>query len=250
MNIDKYLSLGKNTISIMVKGRSTGTTKTVVATYTVIKLNISSTFNIALPVQPNTNFEVTYTVEGDGDKTIEFYIDGGLEANPVVSSLEYLATKRQLIRGLASGRHTLQILAKTQINGYTFKSKLLYYEFIVVGQEMTTTVIAEEFSSTTDVYAGNTRPGLIGEQYVIKVINWAYYSSDPTMFNAIIQWRLYNEGGVETPIATRNADIVEAENGIPPEPLRFMPTESGFYHLQALIDGVVLEGGDYTISII
>lgn len=250
MNIDKYLSLGKNTISIMVKGRSTGTTKTVVATYTVIKLNISSTFNIALPVQPNDSFEVTYTVEGDGDKTIEFYIDGNLEANPVVSSLEYFATKRQLIRGLESGRHTLQILAKTQINGYTFKSKLLYYEFIVVGQEMTTTVIAEEFPSTMDVYAGNTRPGLIGEQYVIKVINWAYYSSDPTMFNATIQWRLYTEGGVETPIATRNADIVEAENGIPPEPLRFMPTESGSYHLQALINNVVLEGGDYTISII
>ena len=117
----------------MVKGRSTGTTKTVVATYTVIKLNISSTFNIAVPIQQNTSFEAAYTVEGDGDKTIEFYIDGNLVANPVVSSLEYLVTKRQTIQGLTSGKHTLQMLAKTQINGYTFRSKLLYYEFIVVG---------------------------------------------------------------------------------------------------------------------
>lgn len=250
MNIDKYISLGKNTISIMVKGRATGTTKTVVATYNVVKLDISSTFNIAAPIQPNTSFEATYTIEGEGDKTVEFYIDGVLVANPVVSSLEYLATKRQPIGGLASGKHTLQILAKMQIGSYQFRSKLLYYEFIVVGQEMTTTVISEEFPSNTAVYAGNTRPGLSGEQYVVKVINWAYYSSDPTMFNATIQWRLYTEGGVETPIATRNADIVEAENGIPPEPLRFMPTESGSYHLQALINNVVLEGGDYTISII
>ena len=250
MNIDKYIFLGKNTISIMVKGRATGTTKTVVATYNVVKLDISSTFNIAAPIQPNTSFEATYTIEGEGDKTVEFYIDGVLVANPVVSSLEYLATKRQPIAGLASGKHTLQIIAKMQIGSYQFRSKLLYYEFIVVGQEMTTTVISEEFPSTMAVYAGNTRPGLMGEQYVIKVINWAYYSSDPTMFNATIQWRLYTEGGVETPIATRNADIVEAENGIPPEPLRFMPTESGSYHLQALIDGVVLDGGDYTISII
>lgn len=250
MNIDKYISLGKNTISIMVKGRATGTTKTVVATYNVVKLDISSTFNIAAPIQPNTSFEATYTIEGEGDKTVEFYIDGVLVANPVVSSLEYLATKRQPIAGLASGKHTLQILAKMQIGSYQFRSKLLYYEFIVVGQEMTTTVISEEFPSTMAVYAGNTRPGLSGEQYVVKVINWAYYSSDPTMFNATIQWRLYTEGGVETPIATRNADIVEAENGIPPEPLRFMPTESGSYHLQALINNVVLEGGDYTISII
>ena len=250
MNIDKYISLGKNTISIMVKGRATGTTKTVVATYNVVKLDISSTFNIAAPIQPNTSFEATYTIEGEGDKTVEFYIDGVLVANPVVSSLEYLATKRQPIAGLASGKHTLQILAKMQIGSYQFRSKLLYYEFIVVGQEMTTTVISEEFPSTMPVYAGNTRPGLSGEQYVVKIVNWAYYSSDPTMFNATIQWRLYTEAGVETPIATRNADIVEAENGIPPEPLRFMPTESGLYHLQALINNVVLEGGDYTISII
>ena len=250
MNIDKHISLGKNTISIMVKGRATGTTKTVVATYNVVKLDISSTFNIAAPIQPNTSFEATYTIEGEGDKTVEFYIDGVLVANPVVSSLEYLATKRQPIAGLTSGKHTLQILAKMQIGSYQFRSKLLYYEFIVVGQEMTTTVISEEFPSTMAVYAGNTRPGLSGEQYVVKVINWAYYSSDPTMFNATIQWRLYTEGGVETPIATRNADIVEAENGIPPEPLRFMPTESGSYHLQALINGTVLDGGDYTISII
>src|SRR5574344_2366292 len=250
MNIDKYISLGKNTISIMVKGRATGTTKTVVATYNVVKLNISSTFNIAAPIQPSTAFEVTYTIEGEGDKTIEFYIDGELKANPTVSSLEYLATKRQPISGLAAGKHTLQILAKMQIGSYQFRSKLLYYEFIVVGQEITTTVIAEEFPSTMDVYSGNTRPGLTGEQYVIKVINWAYYSSNPEMFNATIQWRLYTEGGVETPIATRNADIVEAENGIPPEPLRFMPTESGSYHLQALINNVVLEDGDYTIAII
>jgi hypothetical protein len=40
MNIDKYISLGKNTISIMVKGRATGTTKTIVATYNVVKLSL------------------------------------------------------------------------------------------------------------------------------------------------------------------------------------------------------------------
>ena len=250
MNVDKYLSLGRNNISIMVRGRSTGASKTVVATYNVVKLNLSSTFNIASPIQPNTSFDATYTIEGEGDKTVEFYIDGTMVANPVTSSLEYIATKRQVFSGLQPGRHTLQMLAKMQVGGSTFKSKLLYYEFIVTGVEMTTTVIAEEFPSSAEVYAGSTRPGLNGEQYVIKVVNWAYYSSDPIMFNATIQWRLYTEGGQETPIATRNADIVDAENGIPPEPLRFMPTESGFYHLQALIGGTVLEGGDYTISVI
>ena len=73
MNVDKYLSLGRNNISIMVRGRSTGASKTVVATYNVVKLNLSSTFNIASPIQPNTSFDATYTIEGEGDKTVEFY---------------------------------------------------------------------------------------------------------------------------------------------------------------------------------
>lgn len=246
-NIDKYISLGKNTVSIMVKGRATGTTKTVVATYTVVNLSLTSTFPISRSLEANTPFDVTYHIEGDGDKSVEFYIDGTLNSNAVVSSLEPNVTKVQRISGLAAGKHTLQILARMQIGSYQFRSNLLYYEFIVKGLDLTTTVISETFGASQNVFIGST-PGLYGEQYVIKEINWAYYSSDYTQAHATIQWRLYTEAGVETPIATRNADIVEAENDTPPEPLRFMPTESGAYHLQALVDGVII--ADYTISII
>ncbi len=247
MNIDNYISLGTNTISITVKGRSTGASRTVVATYNVIKLNLSSTFQIARSIEENTPFDVTYTVEGDSDKIVEFYIDGVLKYNPTVSSLEPIATKVQSLSGLSAGKHTLQMQAKMQIGENQFKSKLLYYEFIVKGSELTTTVISETFPYTQDVFSGSL-PGLTGEQYVIKTINWAYYSSDFSLLNATIQWRLYTEAGAETPLATRNADVVEAETDVPPEPLQFMPTESGSYHLQALINGIVI--GDYTIAVI
>lgn len=247
MNIDKYLSLGTNTIAIMVKGRATGASKTVIATYNVVKLNLSSTFQIARSIEQNTAFDVTYTVEGDADKLVEFYIDGVLTANAVISSLEPIATKVQRFQGLTAGKHSLQLIAKMQIGTYLFRSKLLYFEFIVKGSELTTTVISQEFPHTQDVFVGST-PGFYGEQYVIKTINWAYFSSDYSLFNATIQWRLYTEGGVETPIATRNADIVQAESDIPPEPLKFMPMESGNYQLQALINGTVI--ANYTISII
>lgn len=247
MNIDNYISLGTNTISITVKGRSTGASRTVVATYNVIKLNLTSTFQIARSIEENTPFDVTYTVEGDSDKIVEFYIDGNLKYNPTVSSLEPVATKVQRVGGLSAGKHTLQMQAKMQIGENQFKSKLLYYEFIVKGSELTTTVISEVFPYTQDIFSG-AFPGLSGEQYVVKIINWAYYSSDYSMLNATIQWRLYTEAGTETPLATRNADVVEAETDVPPEPLQFMPTESGSYHLQALINGIVI--GDYTIAVI
>ena len=247
MNVDKYLSVGTNSIVIMVRGRATGASKTIVANYTVVTLNLSSTFQIARSIEQNTPFEVTYTVEGNFNKTVEFYIDGTMMYNPTISSLEPVATKIQRISGLSAGKHTLQMVAKMQVGDELFRSNLLYFEFIVKGVAMTTTVIAETFPYTQDVFSG-TIPGLYGEQYVVKTINWAYYSSDFSMLNATIQWRLYTEAGEETPLATRNADVVEAETDVPPEPLQFMPTEYGSYHLQSLINGVVI--GDYTIAVI
>lgn len=247
LNVDNYLGLGVNNITITIKGRSTNASKTVVVTYTVVNLNLSSTFQIARSIENNTPFEVAYTVEGDLDKTVEFYIDGQLKYNPVISSLEPLATKVQSISGLSPGKHTLQMQAKMEIGNSTFKSKLLYYEFVVKGSDLTTIVISETFPSNQAIFT-NTVPGLTGEQYVNKTINWAYYSSDHNKLNVIVQWRLYTEGGVDTPIASRNADVVSAESDVAPEPLQFMPTESGAYHLQALVDSVIIS--DYTIAIV
>lgn len=247
MNIDEYLSLGTNSIAIMVRGRATGASKTIIATYNVVKLELSSNFRIARSVEPNKPFDVSYTVEGAADKSVEFYIDGVIASNAYISSLEPIVTKVQRFQGLPAGKHTLQILAKMQVGTHLFRSKLLYFEFIVQGAEMTTTVIAESFPPSQEIFQGST-PGLNGEQYVIKEIEWAYFSSVYSMRNATIQWRLYTEEGDETPIATRNADVVVAETDVPPEPLRFMPTESGSYHLHALVNGVII--GDYTISVI
>lgn len=107
MNIDNYISLGTNTIAIMVKGRATGASKTIIATYNVVKLSLSSNFQIARSLEPNTPFDVTYTIEGDADKVVEFYIDGILASNTTVSSLEPIATKVQRLNGLNPGKHTL-----------------------------------------------------------------------------------------------------------------------------------------------
>ena len=88
MSIDEYLQPGTNVITILVRGRSTGTTKTQVITYYVVQLDINTTFDISRSIQHGSNFGVTYTVVGEADKTVEFYIDGSLTATAQVSSLE------------------------------------------------------------------------------------------------------------------------------------------------------------------
>ena len=251
LNIDDYLSIGTNVITILLRGRSTGTTKTVVVTYYVVQLDLTSTFDIARSIQPNTNFGVTYTITGQGDKTIEFYIDGQIVVTASVSSLESSATRTQVISNssgtYAPGRHYLQIRANMMAGDQQFYSKILYYEFIITGKEQTETLIEETFPPTANILVG-ARPGLSGEQYVTYTLNWAYYSSNPLMQSATIQWRLYTESGQETTLATRVTDVVEAETDKKPEPLQFQPTETGDYLLQALINGIVI--GEYTISVI
>lgn len=93
MNIDDYLYPGTNVITILVRGRSTGTTKTQVVTYYVVQLDIDTTFDISRSILPNSNFSVTYTVTGEADKTVEFYIDGTLASTASISSLEQTATR-------------------------------------------------------------------------------------------------------------------------------------------------------------
>lgn len=248
MSIDEYLQPGTNVITILVRGRSTGATKTQVITYYVVQLDINTTFDISRSIQHGSNFGVTYTVVGEADKTVEFYIDGSLTATAQVSSLEQTATKTQVFNNTYSpGKHSLQIRANMMAGDQQFYSKLLYYEFIITGAEQTTTLIQYEFPNTQPILVGE-RPGLHGEQYVTQSVVWAYYSSDPLKQSTTVTWRLFTEGGVETTLATRNADVVQAETDKKPDPLQFMPTEVGDYNLQALVGGQVIES--YTISVI
>ena len=118
---------------------------------------------------------------------------------------------------------------------------------MITGGDLTTTLIQYEFPNTQSILVSSL-PGLRGEQYVTQSIDWAYYSSNPLLQTATITWRLYTEGGTETTLATRNADVVHAETDKKPDPLQFMPTETGDYNLQSLVQGNVIES--YTISVI
>lgn len=250
MNIDEFLHLGTNTITIHLRGRSTGAMRTTVVTYYVVQLKISTTFDISRSILPNTNFSCTYTVTGQADKTVRFYVDGKLEHSPIISSLESTATRTQIFKNTDGkyqpGKHTLQVQAEMMAGDSIFPSNLLYYEFVITGIDQTVILIENVFPMTQPVLIGE-QPSLTGKQYITKSLNWAYYSSDVQQQSATITWRLFANGN-ETTLATRNADVVHAETDRKPDPLTFMPTEYGIYQLQALIGGEVIEPS-YSIAI-
>lgn len=61
MNIDDFLSIGTNSITILIRGRSTGVTKTIVVTYYVVELSLTSNFNIA---KHSAEYELLRPVHG------------------------------------------------------------------------------------------------------------------------------------------------------------------------------------------
>lgn len=259
MNIDDYLSIGTNVITLLIRGRSTGTTKMQVVTYYVVELSISSTFDISRPIEHNSDIEVRYTVKGQSGKTVQFYIDGILVASSFVSELDSELTALQKFDNSGGrwepGVHTLQIRAFMSQGDQQFYSKVLYYEFVITGIEQTVILIETEFPSTVTPLPSGTKPGLNGEQYVPYILNWAYYSSNSKNATATITWRLHidpqeGEEGYDTTLATRNADVVQGENGKRPDPLNFMPTDIGSYYLQALLTGTEDVISNYTIIII
>lgn len=262
LNIDDYISIGTNVISLLIRGRLTGTTRIQAVTYYVVELSLTSQFNIAEPIVENTNISVKYRIKGQGGKTVEFYIDGNLEGTATHPDNESDISTSYIINNSGgrynstngrdnSGIHTLQMRATMSQGDQTFFSNLLYYEFVIKGSNQTVVLIEHEYPSTENqqILPLNTPPGLTGEQYVPYTLNWAYYSSNPDNSIAVITWRLHvdpSQGGegYDTTLATRNADIVTGQIGIKPEPLNFMPTDSGSYFLQALL----LEVSDEVIS--
>lgn len=238
INVDDYIQLGTNDIVIVCKGRASGASKTIVMTMTVFRLSLDASFNISKVIEPNTDFSVTYNIKGNGQKVVYFYIDGVERANKTVSATDTDANLTQAFinnnGAIAPGKHTLQMYAMS--NGYP--TDLLYFEFIIGGiaNTYTTTVVSYRFPSGTTPFQGQV-PGFSGEQYVTKKIDWAYFTNDPRVRNPKITWRLFNPSGEITHLATRNADIVEAENDKMPDPLEFMPDGIGLYRLQAIIEG-------------
>lgn len=247
-SLDDYLTTGINTVTLMVHGRTSGLNKVISMTYEILNFSLTTPFDISKSLKPKDSLKVTYICTGDYQRTVHFYIDGQEVASETISSLETSPTKVKVFPLFGEqngvGTHTLQLKASMNIGETIFWSDLLYREFEVSGENHTTTLVSYDFPASQDVFNG-TLPGFTGTQYVTQSLVWAFYSS--TLSTASVLWRLFDENGNETTIGSRQADVVEGETDVMPEPVKFMPVDSGVFKLQALIKGEVIK--EYVISV-
>lgn len=247
-DITPFLEAGENVITMLVEGRSSHLKRTIRCTYQLVDLRLNSNFDFFIAKNENRSFGIPYDVSGPGQKEIEFVIDNDTPFNEDIpeaaASRIYSYTKR-----LTPGTHTLQMKAKTTLNGKPFESEMFYFIFAVNGQglDLTTVLIKAVFPSGTP-YFRDRNPGLIGEQYMDYLLQWAYFSTSQP--NAIVMWKTMLNG-IETVVGSQEVDEKEGTVDTLPDPVKFQPDTVGKYDLFAYIKGDEEHHiGNFTITVV
>jgi len=243
LKIDNYIKSGENHITINLKGRTTSATEVIVLTYTVIDLNLSSNFNVNEVFSPSKDIDITYSVSGTWDKHIYVYVDGKQVGSDTVSALYPTLTKGLTIPNqFSSGKHTLQMYAAMEVNNITYKTKTLYFEFVVTGKEEDYTTIAYEYPS--GVVLVNESPYINAEAYKQTELTWGFYTSNASILNTTVDW--YTVKNSEKTLI--KSVTVKNDNTVNLEALKFVPDEAGTYNLQAIANEKVI--GQYTLQVV
>lgn len=239
LNVDDYIEVGTNIITIGITGQTTLAATTVGVTYQIIDLNISDSLDISNTYDStaDANIEIPYSISGSGIKTMEWYLDGVLipyvKAEDEITEIETSRIKYISIEGLSQGIHNIQYRASITINGEKFYSKILYRDFIVYNRNNNDNIVAvgTEFPATVDIIGANQPLKLYGvSQYItyslnIGLFNPTYASSTPL--------EIYVDDALVSTVAMQNGkpityDLVITSYG---EKVIKLKTENSLYTL-------------------
>lgn len=159
LNIDEYLSVGTNVITIAAVGQNTLAATSIGLTYYCINLELNDTFDISQHISPTGNLDIAFNIVGSGIKRLQWYIDGVQvpydSQNDDVTASEASRVKTIPLSsyGLSNGRHNLQYRAYVETgDGSLFYSDTLYRDFIVDNGYLQDylTVVAFDFPYSSD----------------------------------------------------------------------------------------------------
>ena len=218
-NIDNYLTVGTNNITVTLTGVSTQATTTLSFVYTVVELLLSSEFDNKVAVEFDESkgtidnyFAVPYTIQGQGEKIMEWFINGKElkqdwvnAINPDLQALSsgYVASRNanyssnmiiyltnelgELQNGLKQGKNTLQFrMCVTDTNGNKIYSITKYYDFVVISKQNVSEITAILYSqdlgsgsmfSPEDVVSFNT------QQYSSTSFKYGLFSTSGSAVN-------------------------------------------------------------------
>ena len=213
-NIDDYLSIGTNTITVGIVGQTTLAATTIGITYQVVDLQLSDTYDVSqsynVVTNPNAAAAIPYSVSGYGTKIMEWYLDGVLldyvKVEDEIVDVSTTRTKYISLANLSQGIHSLQYRAYTMLDGERFYSNILYRDLIVYTGANKNHIIA--LAATIPVgndiiTSGNLQ--LYGiTQYIPYDLTFAVYNpSNAASTDAVIAI----DGKTETTIQTHNGEV-------------------------------------------
>ena len=130
--VDEFISTGTNNINVVITGRNTLASSMAAVTFTIVNLELTSSFNFAEGVTKGVYLHVPYNLKGSNVKYLEWYIDGVAEQDvDTVVGLNVNATKDFDTSELTVGKHNIQARAYITNNGTNYYSKTLYFDFVV-----------------------------------------------------------------------------------------------------------------------
>lgn len=150
LNVAKYLSVGDNKVVVRVEN-SEGSARSITYTVNLMTLSLTTTFS-EMGVYSGT-VAFTYTVMGDGSKTVHYLMDG------VELGTETVATtgksRTYTIPAQTDGSHLFTMYAELTVNETTVISNTLRIGMLWTSDSMSTPAILSTYSVGTAVQGEN-----------------------------------------------------------------------------------------------
>lgn len=214
-NIDDYLTEGTNRITVGIVGQNTLAATTIGITYQVVNLTIEDTMDIStvynLLSNPQATVPVEYTVEGNGTKTMEWYLDGVLldfvKVEDEIVDPKGSRTKYISLEGLSNGKHSIQYRTSITIEGEKFYSNTLYRDVIVYDGSSVNPIIA-----IAAVIPSGYAPSEDGTLNLRGINQYEPFDIQLSVYNpssaAATEAAIYLDNQLQATLTTHNGDVL------------------------------------------
>ena len=214
-NIDDYITEGTNRITVGIVGQNTLAATTIGITYQVVNLTIEDTMDIStvynLLSNPQATVPVEYTVEGNGTKTMEWYLDGVLldfvQVEDEIVDPNGSRTKYIPLEGLSNGKHSIQYRTSITIEGEKFYSNTLYRDVIVYDGSSVNPIIA-----IAAVIPSGYNPSEDGTLNLRGINQYEPFDIQLSVYNpssaAATEAAIYLDNQLQATLTTHNGDVL------------------------------------------
>ena len=175
LEITKYLSLGENSVELVVKN-SENKTKSLTYQIEVINLSLSTNFKPMGIYSGETEF--AFVITGAGTKTVHYVMDGKEIDNEILTNTQKLAHTYK-IPEQSAGDHIFEVYADMEVDNMEVSSNVLTLGMMYVNDHMVNTYILTNFTQTNAIQG--------------QVITVPYLVYNPFNETSTVVLKIYNE---------------------------------------------------------